>query len=151
MKLSTRTRYGLRMMIQLMSNYESGRPLSLRKIAEKENFSEKYMEQIVAFLMADRLITSVRGKYGGYLLARNPRDITLKDIVYSLEPKKILVDCNKHGKPCERQEKCIAKKLWENITMKVYEVFDSVALEDLRKYRSDQCCHPQPDRNLSQT
>ncbi len=84
MKISTKGRYGLTIMIELAKQNGNG-PISLKSIAKENNLSEHYLEQLVAPLRNASLVKSVRGAYGGYVLAKEPDDITAGDIIRILE------------------------------------------------------------------
>ena len=92
MKLSTRARYGVRLMLALAKNYGK-EPVYLKDIAKQEDISEKYLSLLIMPLRRIGLVNSVRGAYGGYNLARDPKEITLKEIVVVLEGDCCLVDC----------------------------------------------------------
>src|SRR4030042_540461 len=95
MKLSTRTRYGVRLMVALALNYGKD-PVFLKDIAKGENISEKYLSLIIIPLRGVNLVNSVRGAHGGYNLSKEPSQITLKEIVDVLEGECSLVDCVKN-------------------------------------------------------
>ena len=92
MRLSTKGRYGLKAMFDLTVNNGS-EPISLNNIAKRQDISEHYLEQLMAILRKSGLVQSVRGAYGGYILARKPSEITVGDILRALEGPIGLVDC----------------------------------------------------------
>src|SRR5699024_11022769 len=92
MRLSTRGRYGLKAMYQLAMHYGEG-PIHLKQIADKENLSENYLEQLVSQLRREGLLNSVRGAQGGYMLAMPPKDITVGNILRILEGNLAPADC----------------------------------------------------------
>ena len=92
MRLSTRGRYGTRLMVDLAQHYADG-PVSLAEIAKRQDLSAKYLEQLIILLKGAGLIRSVRGRRGGYMLARRPEEISVGEIVETLEGKLSLVDC----------------------------------------------------------
>jgi Rrf2 family protein len=94
MKLSTRSRYGLRLMFELARDGNGG-PVLLKDIARRQNISEKYLSRLVIPLRAARLVRSVRGFHGGYMLARSPRSITVKEIVETLDGELASFECAK--------------------------------------------------------
>jgi Rrf2 family protein len=130
MKLSTRTRYGVRLMLDLAQKHGSG-PVLLKDIAKEEDLSEKYLSLIVLPLKASGLIKALRGASGGYTLSREPNDITLKEIVESLEGKIFLVDCLPDPKSCTRSGVCATRDVWQIIADKMTEVLESMTLADL--------------------
>jgi Rrf2 family protein len=135
MKLSTRTRYGVRLMLDLAQKYGSG-PVLLKDIAHEEGLSEKYLSLIVLPLKASGLLKALRGSSGGYTLSREPSEITLKEIVESLEGKLFLVECVPDPKSCTRSGICATRDVWQIVADKITEVLESMSLADLvRKSR----------------
>ncbi len=132
MKLSTRSRYGVRMMLELALNYEKG-AVFLKDIAGKEEISEKYLGQLVIPLKAAGLINSIRGAHGGYILAKKPDEISLKNIIEILEGDLNLVSCVKDSSLCNRVSVCITRGVWAKLGDKIKEVLGSFTLEDLVK------------------
>jgi Rrf2 family protein len=130
MKLSTKARYGLRLMFQLAIGYGKG-PVSLRDISRKEEISEKYLSQIVIPLKARGLVTPIRGSCGGYVLSREPFTITVKDIVEVFEGSFSPVECTEHPSSCNRVSFCTARKVWSVLGDKMAETLDSLNLKDL--------------------
>ncbi|MBD3264210.1 MAG: Rrf2 family transcriptional regulator [Candidatus Omnitrophica bacterium] len=130
MKISTRSRYGLRLMLELAINYQKG-PIFLRDIAEKEDISEKYLSQIVIALKARNLINSLRGFRGGYVLARSPSCITLKEIVEEMEGGLSLVPCLSNPLICERKSRCATRDIWDSLRVLLAEKLESLTLKDL--------------------
>ena len=135
MKLSTRTRYGVRMMLALAKNYGKG-SVYLKEVAKSEEISEKYLSLIIIPLKGVGLVKSIRGAHGGYTLARPPADITLKDIVDILEGD-CLVDCVKDPFSCSRMEICATREIWELLGGKISDVLESITLEKLVQMDSD--------------
>jgi len=132
MKLSTRARYGVRMMLDLARQYGQG-PIYLRQIAEREDISEKYLSQIIIPLRGGGLVRSTRGAHGGYTLAKPPAEITLREIVEPLEGGNCLVDCVKDPSACPRVPTCAARDIWTKLGEKISQVLDSVTLDQLVK------------------
>lgn len=126
MKISTKGRYGLTIMIELAKKFGDG-PISLKSIAQTHGLSEHYLEQLIAPLRNARLVKSVRGAYGGYVLAYNPKDITAGDIIRVLEGPISPVEVLEDEEPAKRE-------LWIRIRDAVKEVLDSTTLEDLASY-----------------
>jgi len=131
MKISTRGRYGLRAMIDLAIN-EEGEAIPLRVIAERENISEQYLEQLFANLRKSGLVKSVRGAHGGYLLNREPENITAGDVFRVLEGPVSPVDCVQEGYECKKSEECVTHDLWTILSDQIEEVLDSHTLEDFK-------------------
>lgn len=130
MKLSTRTRYGVRLMLDLAQKYGGG-PVLLKDVAKEEDLSEKYLSLIVLPLKASGLIKALRGAGGGYTLSRDPSEITLKEIVESLEGKVFLVDCVPDPKSCRRSAGCVTRDVWQIVADKIAETLGSMTLSDL--------------------
>lgn len=130
MKLSTRGRYGTRLMVDLAKSYQQG-PIPLGEIARRQNLSVKYLEQLIIPLKASGLIRSVRGARGGYLLAYKPESITLGQIIAVLEGGVSLVDCVAQPEICERQDDCPTRGVWLNLSRVLNEELSSVSLQDI--------------------
>ncbi|GAW92688.1 RrF2 family transcriptional regulator [Calderihabitans maritimus] len=132
MKLSTKGEYGLRAMFDLAMRYGEG-PISLKSIAERQDISEHYLEQLAAGLRKAGLVKSVRGAQGGYILAREPDEITVGEIIRVLEGPIAPMDCvsEEATETCERAETCVTRGIWEKVKEKVSEVLDSITLADM--------------------
>ena len=130
MRLSTRARYGARLMLELALNVNKGN-IFLKDIAEREDISEKYLSHLVIPLKASGLISSTRGAHGGYKLAKNPSQITLKEIVQTLEGGISCVECVKNPYVCPRVSKCVTRAIWEKVDEKISEALDSITLASL--------------------
>jgi Rrf2 family cysteine metabolism transcriptional repressor len=126
MKISTKGRYGLTIMIELAKQYGEG-PISLKSIAKTHDLSEHYLEQLIAPLRNAGLVKSIRGAYGGYLLAHEPVDITAGDIIRVLEGPISPVEVLEDEEPAKRE-------LWIRIRDAVKEVLDNTTLDDLASY-----------------
>lgn len=135
MKLSTKTRYGVRLMVDLACRYGEG-PVFLKDIALREDISEKYLSQIVIPLRKAGLLQSARGAHGGYSLAGSPADITLRQIIEPLEGVSP-VDCVKDPSICHRVPTCATRDIWAMLGDKIAEALDSVTLEDLAEISRD--------------
>lgn len=132
MRLSTRSRYGTRLMLKLALNYTKG-PVFLKDIAQEEEISEKYLSHLVIHLKASGLISSSRGAHGGYRLAKSPQLITVKDIVQALEGNLSTVECVKNPSVCKRVKGCVTRDVWETLDEKISDTLNSVTLNDLIK------------------
>lgn len=132
MKLSTRTRYGVRLMLELARNKDKGQ-IFLKDIAREEEISEKYLSLIIMPLKSAGLVNSTRGAHGGYNLAKEPSEITLKEIVDVLEGDTCLVDCIKNSSACTRSETCASRDLWSIVSDTISRTLTSVTLEDLAR------------------
>lgn len=132
MKLSTKGEYGLRAMFDLAQNSGNG-VTSLKIIAERQGISEPYLEQLIASLRKAGLVRSIRGAQGGYFLAKEPKEITVGDVIRVLEGPIAPMDCVSEEDPnhCERSEYCITRSIWEKVRDSVVQVLDSITLEDM--------------------
>ena len=143
MKLSTRSRYGLRAMVELALQYDQNEPVPLLQIAEKQLISEGYLEQMMTSLRRSGLVRSVRGAHGGYLLSRDPSRITAGEIVRCLEGALGPTDCVSEEDDqdiCAKSASCVTRVLWEKVREAMASVLDSTTLEDLRRDTMKICC-----------
>ncbi|MGV8123553.1 MAG: RrF2 family transcriptional regulator [Candidatus Xenobiia bacterium LiM19] len=130
MKISTRGRYGLRIMIDLALHTGEGLVL-LRDIAERQEISEKYIWQLIVPLKAAGLITSVRGAHGGYRLSKDPANITLRDIICTLEGPLSVVECVHYPEVCSRAVNCVSRDVWSEVSEKIQDILQSLTLADM--------------------
>ncbi|MCC8122167.1 MAG: Rrf2 family transcriptional regulator [Oscillospiraceae bacterium] len=130
MKISTKGRYALRLMLDL-ALYGNGAALSLREVSGRQDISEKYLEQIVTHLTRANLVRSVRGAGGGYLLTRAPEEYTVGEILRALEGTLAPVSCVDGTVCCERAETCVTIDVWQEIQNAVSGVVDHITLADL--------------------
>ncbi len=136
MKLSTRSRYGLRLMLALALNQDK-KPVYLKEIARSEEISEKYLSHIIISLRAKGLVSAFRGAHGGYVLGRPASQIKLLDIIGALEGELYLVDCIKKSDLCGRSAKCIARDVWDEMSGLLIDYLARPSLEDIIvKYRN---------------
>jgi Rrf2 family protein len=136
MKLSTRSRYGVRFMTALACEHGE-KSLFLKDIATSEGISGKYLSLIVIPLRAAGLINSLRGAHGGYSLARTPGEITLCDIVEALEGETCLVRCVKQPLTCERAAICPVRDIWSVLGNKIRETMKSVTIAELAQLKKE--------------
>ncbi|WP_316571899.1 cysteine metabolism transcriptional regulator CymR [Neobacillus sp. YIM B06451] len=129
MRISTKGRYGLTIMIELAKKHGEG-PVSLKTIAQANDLSEHYLEQLIAPLRNAGLVKSIRGAYGGYLLGRDPGEITSGDIIRVLEGPITPVEGIEDEEPAKRE-------LWTRIRDAIKDVLDSTTLEDLANHSDD--------------
>lgn len=132
MKLSTRTRYGIRAIIEL-AQYEGTRPLQLKTIAERQDISIKYLEQLMGLLRSAGLVRSVRGSKGGYALGRPAEQIRLSEVFRCLEGPVTTTECVEDGEACKRSADCVAREIWVDVEAAIHNVLDSITLADLVK------------------
>jgi len=130
MKLSTRSRYGTRLLLDMAQNYQEG-PLHLTSIANRQGISVKYLEQIIIPLKKAHYVSSVRGPKGGHVLARPPEQITVGEIVALLEDGVNLVECSDHPEVCDRSENCVTRHIWREAARAMFAKLNSITLADL--------------------
>ena len=130
MKLSTRTRYGMRAIIEL-AQHEGNRPLQLKAIAERQDISVKYLEQLMSLLRSAGFVRSVRGSKGGYVLARPASQIMLGEIFRSLEGPVATTECTADGEVCERSVDCIARDIWMQVEAAIGQILGATSLADV--------------------
>lgn len=139
MLVTTKGRYAMRLMVRIAQTGPGGRT-SLRKVAEEESISLKYLEQVVRPLMAAGLVRSVRGKGGGYALARDAADIRAGDVLRAAEGTTAPTVClalaegdDAQGRGCPRKDECTTVRFWAGLDKVIEEYVDGVTLVDLAK------------------
>ena len=130
MKLSTRSRYGTRMMVDLAQHYD-GSPIQLSSIAKRQDISIKYLEQLIIPLKKANYIRSVRGPKGGHMLTKPPQDITVGEIVRVLEGDMSLSRCIEDPDICHRVDTCLTRDIWEVATSAMYKELNSYTLSEV--------------------
>lgn len=130
MRLSTRSRYGLRALAALAgAKHPEGR--CAREIADKEDLSKKYLESILTQLRTAGFVRSVRGAHGGYVLTRNPAELTVGEVVRALEGSLSLVECVEDPETCDRFEDCPTRPVWVKAEQALSKALDSMTLANL--------------------
>ena len=130
MKLSTRTRYGLRAIIELAENGGEA-PLQTKVIAGSQDISVKYLEQLMTILRSAGFVRSIRGSKGGYMLAKSPNQIKISDVFDCLEGHVTTVECVEDKSFCKRAEDCVARQVWAQVQQAIKNVLQSITLQDL--------------------
>jgi Rrf2 family iron-sulfur cluster assembly transcriptional regulator len=130
MKLSTKTRYGTRILIELALKVGQG-AIQVSKIAASQKIPVKYLEQILRDLKMAGIVKSVRGPKGGHLLVKDPKDISLGEIVRLLEGQTDLVECVSTPEKCEMASECLVRNAWYEATQVLYEKLDGISIADL--------------------
>lgn len=131
-RLSTKGRYGTRLMLNLAQHHGNGtRAIILRDISDEEGISIRYLEQIIIPLKINRLVKSIRGAGGGYILGRDPADIKLSEILHALEGNCCLVECAEDPDYCEKIETCATFEIWKGATEMLKAYFDRITLKDI--------------------
>ena len=135
MRISTKGRYALRLMLDLARN-GSGSPVRLKDVARRQEISEKYLEQIISVLNKAGYVRSARGPHGGYVLQREPKEYTAGMILRLMEGQLTPVDCAADGNSdCTRAENCAVRILWKRLDDAVSNVVDQVTLADLMEWQ----------------
>ena len=137
MKLTTKGRYAVMAMADLASN-QNLRPVSLNEISLRQNISLSYLEQLFSKLKNEKLVKSVRGSSGGYILEKNPKDIKISNIIFAVDEQVKTLSCKRESKKgCNgRTVKCITHNLWDDLEKHINDFFDSVSLNDLVKQKN---------------
>ena len=130
MKLSTKGRYGVRLMLDLALHNGEG-PVLLKDIARRQGISEKYLWNLINPLKTVGFVKSIRGAHGGYKLAKNPAEISLRDIMQVLEGPLCLVDCVEDPSACERSPSCITRDVWCEASQNFLKTLEAMTLEKM--------------------
>lgn len=135
MKISTRGRYSLRMMIDLAQHYNEGY-IALKDISARQNISKKYLEQIIPFLNRSNLLIANKGHMGGYQLAKHPGEITVWEILESAEGSLMPVSCmDNDPNLCDKCGECLTLPIYEGLYDMIFKYFDSMTLKDIIERR----------------
>lgn len=132
MKFSTKTRYGIRTMLEIALQEEEATGVFQKDIAKNQNISVKYLDHIIQALKSAEIIANTRGKKSGYVLTRPASEITMLDIHNAFEGQICVVECLSEDKICEREEKCTSKEFWSGLNGTIVDYLKSVTLEDLK-------------------
>ncbi|MBW2619152.1 MAG: Rrf2 family transcriptional regulator [Deltaproteobacteria bacterium] len=130
MKLSTRSRYAVRLLLDLARHQGHG-PVQIGDISRRQEISVKYLEQLIRPLKKAKLVSSVRGPKGGHLLSAAPEEITLGQVVRLLEGQSELVVCDPDPDICDRSDDCQVRLVWQTASRAMYEKLDAVSIADL--------------------
>ena len=137
MKISTKGRYALRLMIDLAKNSD-GKPVSLKDVAQRQEISDKYLEQIISILHKAGYVRSVRGAQGGYLLRKEPEEYTVGMILRLTEGSLAPVSCIEDDEiVCDRADACVTAIVYKKINDAVNGVVDHITLADLINWQSE--------------
>ena len=129
MKISSKGRYAVRVLTCLAQ--KENEYVSLSAIAEKENITIKYLEQIIALLLKENLVVSLRGSYGGYKLSREPQAISIADVLAVTGDMPKLAPCQKSDSGCAKVQSCSAVGCWDKLAKIIYDYLQNVTLQDL--------------------
>ena len=132
LRLSTKGQYGVRAMFELARNFDKG-PLSIREIANRQDVSVAYLEQLLNKLRKSKLINSRKGPGGGYVISKKPEEISVGMILHSLEGPVAITQCldPTDSKGCKRVDGCVARLLWKSLGEKIETFLDTINLNDL--------------------
>lgn len=131
MRISTKGRYALRIMLDLAQHSDEG-PVALREISERQNITPKYMESIMALLLRDNLVQSLRGKAGGYKLTRKPGQYPLYEILSTAEGGLAPVHCLAMDEnDCPIRQSCLTIPVWEGLHKVIEDYLSSMSLQTL--------------------
>ena len=150
MKVSTKSRYALHLMLALALHGEQN--LSVKSVAETEGISEKYLEQVIPMLVREGYVKSVRGARGGYHLTRNPDDYTVGMILRAVEGSIAPVAClDDEVNQCAKCKECVTLDLWEQVDRAISNVVDHVTLADLvdKQRRMEKRCRSAPEQSYA--
>ncbi len=128
MKISTKGRYALKVMVDIAENSQ---PVSIRNVAKRQGLSEKYLEQIISMLVRAKLLVSFRGAQGGYKLARLPEEITVGEILNVAEGEVYLVECLRPDSKCNKAEDCKTIQCFSKLNNLINDFLNNVSLKDL--------------------
>lgn len=135
MKISTRGRYSLRMMIDLAQHYDEGY-IALKDISARQNISKKYLEQIIPFLNRSNLLIANKGHMGGYQLAKHPGEITVWEILESAEGSLMPVSCmDNDPNLCDKCGECLTLPIYEGLYDMIFKYFNGMTLKDIIERR----------------
>ena len=130
MKLSTKSRYGLRAIIEVARCY-GGAPAKRKDIAASQNLSDSYLENILIVLKNSKLVETTRGMKGGYVLSRNPSQVTVLDVIDSLEGTLNLIECVDAPTVCNKSENCATRTVWKELSDSWKSVLSKITLQEL--------------------
>ena len=136
MKISTKGRYGLRILLDLALN-DSEKPRMIRDISESQHISEKYISRLIIELRKAGMVKSIRGSKGGYRISREPKEITLLDVVEVMEGPVSIVDCVSARDCCPRIASCVTREIWTELNNQIREALQKITLQEIiDRYRA---------------
>ncbi len=137
MKISTKGRYAVRLMLDLSEHYTEGY-IALKDVADRQEISKKYLEQIIPYLNRGQLLLTNRGHQGGYKLSRHPSEITIFEVLTCAEGDLAPVSCLQQGaEPCNRRGECLTFPIWDGLNKLVSDYLKSFTLQDVLNNRPD--------------
>ena len=136
MKISTRGRYGVRILLDLARHTE-GAPRLIREISATEQISAKYISRLIIDLRRAGFVSSIRGARGGFLLAKNPAELTLLEIVETMEGPLSVVECVRTPESCGRHGNCASHAVWENLNAEIRAAMSRITLQKILENTPD--------------
>jgi Rrf2 family protein len=136
MRLSTKTRYGTRAVLDIALHAQQG-PVHLGDISERQEISRKYLGQIIGQLLTAGILESIRGPQGGYILNRLPNEIRLGEIIRTLDGSLALVRCVDKPDLCNRTERCVTREVWTKAKESMESLFDQITVADLMERQEE--------------
>ncbi len=131
--LTTRERYGVRLGLQLAKTFQGKTPISLAEISKREDISMKYLEQLIMPFKKEKWVESIRGRDGGYIMKKDPKKLTLKDMMLVIDGELEIIKCLKKGHHCKLHKSCGAKEGWVKVQKAIFDSLDSIRISDLIK------------------
>jgi Rrf2 family transcriptional regulator, iron-sulfur cluster assembly transcription factor len=130
MKLSTKTRYGTRILVDLALQ-DTNKPAQVSEISKRQGITVKYVEQILRPLKQEGYVSSVRGARGGYIIAKNSKKITLGQIVKLFETQADIIECISHPEKCNLSDDCNFRLAWEKANRALFKSLDAITIDDI--------------------
>lgn len=149
MKLSTRARYALRLMLEIAKQSKDGAPVSLNQVAKADDLPRRYLEQLVIALKRDSLLRGVSGKEGGYYLTRPPSEIKIGEIIEAAIGPVSIVDCVGDPGGCLKSDLCECRVMYSLINQRITEVLNEFSLADMLENKWHRLVAKQLDANRS--
>jgi Rrf2 family protein len=138
MKFSTKTRYGLRILVQIAASSKEKEFIQGKEIAKAQSITEPYLEQIMISLKNGGMVKTARGRSGGYALKKTPAQITLLEIIELFEGPLALADCVDDKKSCRLYRDCAARKVWETLSLKFRDAAKNISIEEILKEKKSE-------------
>lgn len=136
MKFSTKTRYGIRAVLEIaLNDCENG--IYQKEISKNQDISYKYLDQILSSLKAAGIVAKAGGRKSGYVLTRKPSEITVYDVHNAFEPGICVIDCLAMNISCDREESCSLRGFWGDLNNQIIDYFKSITIQDLMKKQTD--------------
>ena len=136
MRLSTKSRYGTRAVLDIALHAQEG-PVNLINISKRQELSRKYLGQIISQLLTAGILESIRGPQGGYVLGRSPKEIRLGDIIRTLDGSLAPVRCVDKPDLCDRTKRCVTREVWTKAKESMESLFDQITVADLMERQEE--------------